>query len=201
MRKTLYWFVPLVLIVIAVLTYMNERMTSSITYTYGGAPQQSQQTPPPAPPTPPQLPKEPNLVPKELPGKTVTQASGLAYTDEKVGQGKAATAGDTVTVNYTGWLTDGSRFDSSIGKAPFTLTLGAGSVIKGWDQGLQGMKVGGQRDLFIPADLGYGFAGHPPVIPPNAKLVFHVEVLSIGKGSRMPNMPVPPPNIPAPGNR
>jgi FKBP-type peptidyl-prolyl cis-trans isomerase FkpA len=107
--------------------------------------------------------------------------------DLKVGTGTAATAGKTVTVNYTGWLYDaskadnkGTQFDSSLsaGRTPFFFVLGAGQVIKGWDQGVVGMQFGGSRRLIIPPDLGYGSSGNGP-IPPNATLVFDIDLLSI----------------------
>ena len=111
-------------------------------------------------------------------------ASGLKYTDSKVGDGAAATSGRKVTVNYTGWLDNkgekGKKFDSSLdaGK-PFSFTLGAGQVIKGWDEGVAGMKVGGKRTLMIPPELGYGARGPGGVIPPNATLIFDVELLKV----------------------
>ena len=114
------------------------------------------------------------------PKNTTQEATKLVIKDQTVGKGAAAKNGDTVTVNYTGWLTDGTKFDSSIGKAPFSFTLGAGEVIPGWDQGVAGMKVGGKRKLTIPADLGYGAQGAGGgAIPPNATLVFDVELLKI----------------------
>ncbi|MGL6071716.1 FKBP-type peptidyl-prolyl cis-trans isomerase [Craterilacuibacter sp.] len=98
-----------------------------------------------------------------------------------VGEGAEAVAGQDVTVHYSGYLTDGSKFDSSRDRyQPFSFPLGAGHVIKGWDLGVQGMKVGGQRKLTIPAELGYGARGAGGVIPPNATLVFDVELLSVG---------------------
>ena len=104
--------------------------------------------------------------------------SGLKYEDLVEGQGAAAKVADKVNVHYTGWLTDGTRFDSSLDRnAPFSFTLGAGRVIRGWDEGVQGMKVGGKRKLTIPAHLGYGPRGAGGVIPPNATLVFEVELL------------------------
>ena len=114
--------------------------------------------------------------------KEVTTASGLKYIDQKVGNGPVAKKGDTVEVHYTGWLTDGKKFDSSVDrKKPFSFPLGAGKVIKGWDEGVAGMKVGGKRKLTIPPDLGYGDRGAGGVIPPKATLVFEVELLKIKK--------------------
>jgi peptidylprolyl isomerase len=117
--------------------------------------------------------------------KEVTTASGLKYTDLVVGKGDEAKKGDTVDVNYTGWLyvngKRGEKFDSSVGRGPFTVQVGQGRVIKGWDEGLQGMRVGGKRELIIPPDLGYGARGAGGVIPPNATLDFEVELLKITK--------------------
>ncbi len=112
--------------------------------------------------------------------KVITTKSGLKYIDEKEGTGPEAKRGDTVSVHYTGWLKDGTKFDSSKDRnRPFDFPLGAGHVIKGWDEGVAGMKVGGKRKLIIPPDLGYGARGHPPVIPANAELTFEVELLGI----------------------
>jgi FKBP-type peptidyl-prolyl cis-trans isomerase FkpA len=111
---------------------------------------------------------------------SVTTASGLQYEDITEGSGEQASAGQMVSVHYTGWLTDGQKFDSSKDRnQPFEFTLGAGMVIKGWDEGVQGMKVGGVRRLTIPAQLGYGARGAGGVIPPNATLVFEVELLGV----------------------
>ena len=108
----------------------------------------------------------------------ITTASGLIIEELKVGTGAEATAGQYVSVHYTGWLTDGTKFDSSKDRGdPFEFPLGAGHVIRGWDEGVQGMKVGGSRKLTIPSDLGYGPRGAGGVIPPNATLVFEVELL------------------------
>ncbi|MGA0023927.1 MAG: FKBP-type peptidyl-prolyl cis-trans isomerase [Burkholderiales bacterium] len=110
----------------------------------------------------------------------ITTASGLIIEDLAPGTGEAAAAGIEVTVHYTGWLTDGKKFDSSKDRDdPFVFPLGAGHVIRGWDEGVQGMKVGGKRKLTIPPDLGYGARGAGGVIPPNATLVFEVELLAI----------------------
>jgi FKBP-type peptidyl-prolyl cis-trans isomerase len=112
--------------------------------------------------------------PKKTPG-------GVSYWDIKVGTGAEAVKGMKVRMHYTGWLTNGKKFDSSIGGQPYALTLGAGEVIKGWDEGIVGMKVGGKRQLKIPPDMGYGHPGYPPVIPPDATLIFDVELMSAGK--------------------
>jgi FKBP-type peptidyl-prolyl cis-trans isomerase len=110
-----------------------------------------------------------------------TTASGLVIEEIIVGEGAEANAGQEVTVHYTGWLTDGKKFDSSKDRDdPFVFPLGAGRVIKGWDEGVQGMKVGGTRKLTIPAALGYGARGAGGVIPPDATLVFEVELLATG---------------------
>jgi FKBP-type peptidyl-prolyl cis-trans isomerase len=109
-----------------------------------------------------------------------TTETGLTYEDLECGDGEEATSGTTVTVHYTGTLEDGTQFDSSRDRGePFTFVLGAGMVIRGWDEGLQGMLEGGQRRLEIPPDLAYGEEGVPPAIPPNATLVFEVELLEV----------------------
>lgn len=111
--------------------------------------------------------------------KTVTTPSGLAYEILKEGAGEAVQSGRNVSVHYTGWLTDGTKFDSSVDRGdPFKFRLGAGMVIKGWDEGVAGMKVGEKRKLTIPPGLGYGSRGAAGVIPPNATLIFDVELLS-----------------------
>lgn len=115
---------------------------------------------------------------------TSTPMTQLKIEDEVVGTGETAVAGKDVTVNYTGTLTNGSVFDSNVDTKfqhvqPFVFTLGAHRVIEGWDEGVAGMKVGGKRKLTIPADLAYGAAGSPPVIPPNATLIFEIELLKV----------------------
>ncbi len=112
-------------------------------------------------------------------GEKITD-TGLKYEDLLEGEGKVAEANQKVSVHYTGWLTDGTKFDSSLDRNdPFSFPLGGGRVIRGWDEGVQGMKVGGKRKLTIPPQLGYGSAGAGGVIPPNATLVFEVELLEI----------------------
>ena len=112
---------------------------------------------------------------------STTSPTGLIVEEVVVGDGALAASGQSVTVHYTGWLTDGTKFDSSKDRDdPFVFPLGAGHVIKGWDEGVQGMKVGGTRKLTIPPALGYGARGAGGVIPPNATLVFEVELLGVG---------------------
>jgi len=118
--------------------------------------------------------------PSKTAGKPVVTASGLKYFDLKVGGGAEAKSGAKVSVHYTGWLTDGKKFDSSLDRhEPFVFNLGAGMVIKGWDEGVQGMKIGGKRQLQIKPELGYGARGAGGVIPPNATLIFDVELIGV----------------------
>ena len=110
-----------------------------------------------------------------------TSPTGLIIEEVVIGEGALAGAGQRVSVHYTGWLIDGTKFDSSKDRGdPFDFPLGAGRVIKGWDEGVQGMKVGGKRKLTIPSALGYGARGAGGLIPPNATLVFEVELLGVG---------------------
>jgi FKBP-type peptidyl-prolyl cis-trans isomerase FkpA len=122
-----------------------------------------------------------NSSPTKVEGKGKSTSSGLQYWDLKEGTGTTASAGKSVTVHYTGWLAkDGKKFDSSVDRGqPFVFQLGAGQVIKGWDEGVSGMKVGGKRQLRIPPELGYGSRGAGGVIPPNATLIFDVELLAV----------------------
>ncbi len=118
--------------------------------------------------------------PTKVTGAPIKTASGLEYWDIKVGTGAVAQTGQNVKVEYTGWLTNGKKFDSSVGTGrPFEFMLGAGRVIKGWDEGIVGMKVGGKRQLRIPPDLAYGASGFSNVIPPNATLIFDVKLLDV----------------------
>ena len=125
------------------------------------------------------VPAHPASGPSKVTGDPTKTPSGLEYWDIKLGIGPIAQKGQTVKVNYTGWLTTGKKFDSSVGAAPFEFTLGAGEVIKGWDEGVDGMKVGGKRQLKIPPDLAYGDRGAAGVIPPGATLIFDVELVGV----------------------
>ena len=116
--------------------------------------------------------------PPPVSGETTVTDSGLQIIDIEVGAGDAAKAGDTVTVHYTGWLTDGTKFDSSLDRGePVSFSLEG--VIQGWQEGIPGMQVGGKRRLIIPPELGYGEAGFAPLIPPNAELIFDVELVEL----------------------
>ena len=118
---------------------------------------------------------------KDMSDDAVVQtASGLGYVDLVDGQGARPAAGDSVSVHYTGWLKDGTKFDSSVDRGqPFEFAIGRGRVIRGWDEGVASMKVGGKRKLIIPAHLGYGERGAGGVIPPGATLIFEVELLGV----------------------
>jgi len=117
--------------------------------------------------------------PTKVTGEGVKTPSGLQYWDIRPGTGAEAKPGSKVKVHYTGWLMSGKKFDSSVGGAPYDLTLGQGEVIKGWDEGVAGMKVGGKRQLKIPPQLAYGEDGHPPQIPPNSTLIFDVTLVAV----------------------
>jgi FKBP-type peptidyl-prolyl cis-trans isomerase FkpA len=154
-------------VVVFVLAACSAGSDSTSPTTTASAPVETQVTTQSAPTTPA----------PSAPAETVTE---LKITDTVVGKGAAAKAGDKATVDYTGWLMDGTKFDSSIGRAPFSFVIGAGEVIEGWDKGVAGMKVGGTRTLIIPSAMGYGPQGSPPAIPPNATLKFEVKLLSVG---------------------
>ena len=126
-------------------------------------------------------PKTPNTnAPTKVTRDGVKTDSGLQYWEIRVGPGEVAKEGSHVRVHYTGWLTTGKKFDSSVdaGK-PFDFTIGNGEVIKGWEEGVAGMKVGGKRQLRIPPELAYGAEGSPPTIPPNATLIFDIQLLGV----------------------
>jgi FKBP-type peptidyl-prolyl cis-trans isomerase len=126
-------------------------------------------------------PARPNTsAPTKVTGDGVKTDSGLQYWEIRMGTGQVAKEGSRVRVHYTGWLTTGKKFDSSVdADRPFDFTIGNAEVIKGWEQGIAGMKVGGKRQLRIPPELGYGGDGYPPDIPPNATLIFDVQLLGV----------------------
>lgn len=169
MMRKLGWLAPALILVLA-----GCNKTESSSSTDGStATTATTTTPPPAASTP--------APESSAPGEIVTR-SGLRYKDDVVGQGTEAKSGSYVTVNYTGTLTDGTQFDTSIGKAPLNFTIDGSNpfdVIEGWDEGVKGMKVGGKRHLVIPGNLGYGQKGYPGVIPPNATLLFDIELLDV----------------------
>jgi peptidylprolyl isomerase len=118
--------------------------------------------------------------PPEAAGKEVVTPSGVKYVDLRIGEGGEAANGKIVEVHYTGWLENGTKFDSSRDRArPFTFRLGTGDALKGWDEGLLGMKVGGKRKLVIPPELGFGKQGVGSVVPPNAVLLYEFELLAV----------------------
>ena len=125
--------------------------------------------------------RRPNTnAPSKVTGEGVKTDSGLQYWDIKVGTGQEAKEGDHVKVHYTGWFTSGKKFDSSVdANQPYSFTIGKGNVIKGWDEGVTGMKVGGKRQLRIPPELAYGEKGYKDIIPPNSTLIFDVQLLGI----------------------
>ncbi len=135
----------------------------------------------PTPTLPAQSPTTAPDAPPEVVGQETTTPSGLKYFDVQVGAGDTPAVGDTAVVNYTGWTqADGKKFDSSVERpAPFSFILGTGGVIKGWDEGVATMKIGGKRRLIVSADLGYGAQGRPPQIPGGATLIFDIELLDV----------------------
>jgi FKBP-type peptidyl-prolyl cis-trans isomerase len=125
--------------------------------------------------------------PTKVTGEGVKTDSGLQYWDIKVGTGDEAKNGDKVKVHYTGWFTSGKKFDSSVdAQQPYSFTLGQGNVIKGWDEGVAGMKVGGKRQLRIPPELAYGEQGYKNIVPPNSTLIFDVQLLAVTPAPQTP---------------
>lgn len=153
---------------------------------------------PPAKPTTPSTPK-PKVEPHKrssapAPAVEVTTPSGLKYLDKVVGTGESPRPGQNVTVHYAGTLTNGAKVDSSVDRGqPYTFQIGVGRVIKGWDEGVMTMKVGGKRRLIIPSSLGYGAAGRPPKVPPDATLIFELELLSVSADNNTPTSPAAAP--------
>ena len=136
----------------------------------------------------------PNMAPPTI----MPDITELKIEEIKIGDGEEASAGDTVVMHYTGTLVDGTKFDSSLDRGqPFSTTIGVGQVIEGWDKGVPGMKVGGKRKLYIPSEMGYGTRGAGGVIPPNADLIFEVELLGTRDAAVAPAAPAMPPT-PAP---
>jgi ABC-type Fe3+-hydroxamate transport system substrate-binding protein len=184
-RRTLFLSLvaagSLVVLGAACSSYNQEPSSPSTTTADSGAVKQAATAPSGCPSTPAAIPSAIAGVPP-IPAnvQTVTTASGLRYADLNPGNGDVAKAGQTATVQYTGWLPDGTKFDSSADHGPsFSFPLGGGQVIKGWDEGVAGMKVGGERLLIVPPDLGYGPRGGGGVIPPCATLIFDVHLLGV----------------------
>jgi peptidylprolyl isomerase len=150
-------------------------LTVSLTACGDGEEAGPAETPPVTTPTP-----QVEGGPPAVSGEPTLTDSGLQFIDIEVGTGDSPQSGQTVEVHYTGWLTDGTKFDSSLDRGqPFSFVIGTGRVIEGWDEGVASMKVGGKRRLIIPPELAYGEQGYPGVIPANAQLIFDVELLAI----------------------
>ena len=168
MMRKLGWLAPALILVLAGCNKTEESSTTTATTETSAGTSATSPATTPAPAA-------------DRAGERVT-ASGLRITDTVVGVGTEAKSGSYVTVHYTGTLTDGTQFDSSVGKAPLSFTIDGSTpfdVIQGWDEGVKGMKVGGKRHLVIPSNLGYGAQGAGGVIPPNATLVFDIELLEV----------------------
>ena len=186
------WFALVLVIALAVMLAgcKSQQAPQSQAPTTTAAPAETAKPPAPAPAAPQAQPaqagkEDPLAAARKLGTATqnpvVTTASGLQYIDVKVGTGAEAKAGQVVSVHYTGWLVNGTKFDSSRnpGRQAFQFPLDGGRVIKGWDEGVAGMKVGGVRKLIVPSNLAYGPMGRAPVIPPDATLIFEVELMGV----------------------
>lgn len=180
MKRLLSTALPALLAALALGCYQNQSTTStSSSTTASGSAASSPATSSPPAESPPAAKEAPATAAQ---GQEVSLPGGLKYVDLKVGDGDIAEAGMKATVHYTGWLTDGTKFDSSVDRGtPFSFTIGEGRVIRGWDEGVKGMRIGGKRHLTIPPEMGYGAGGSPPAIPPNATLVFDVELLGLSR--------------------
>lgn len=194
MKKTFSWIAPSALIAISSLAFMASGCNNPEPAATEASPvaeaspvvesspvaDDSKMVGPPPPPPGPKAPGDFDKRPFKGNGKVVKSASGLQYEDMTIGKGVLAEPGKTCVMHYTGTLTDGTKFDASRDRGePFSFPLGGGQVIKGWDEGVAGMKVGGRRKLTIPYQIAYGEEGRPPTIPPKATLIFDVELMDV----------------------
>lgn len=194
MKKSFRWIAPSAFVAISSLAFMGSGCNNPEPATTEASPvaeaspvvesspvaDDSKMVGPPPPPPGPKAPGDFDKKPFKGNGKVVKSESGLQYEDMTVGKGTLAEPGKTCVMHYTGTLTDGTKFDSSRDRGEaFSFPLGGGQVIKGWDEGVAGMKVGGRRKLTIPYQIAYGEEGRPPTIPPKATLIFDVELMDV----------------------